>query len=692
MGIHDKGNRILSEIVYLRTYSRFKGNGKKEKWHETVDRVVEFTGKIGPCRKEELEKFRYLLLNKKAFPAGRTLWVGGTPISYKYAETNYNCSFLKINSVDDFHDLQLLLMSAAGVGFRIRKEDAQAINKNNPLVNYPKISIIGKSEQFWGFNHSKYTKETVIQYDGKIKKTIIVGDSREGWAEAIRQFLLSYSQPGIEQVIIDVRSVRPKGTPLATFGGHASGPEPLIEFFLEADKVLKREPLHYWTPVKMLDIANLLGRATVAGGTRRSAEIALGSCDDLNFVKAKTGDWYSSTPWREQSNNSVIFDEYPGDNIIEEYFNYAAEYGEPGFVNRQAFCKTREDWEGINPCAEISLCSYGTCNLATINLPMFVENGEIDVEGIAEALKILTRHAMRITNISYSPHLKGGWQKVQDRDRLIGISLTGVLDALSACNKELKDFAPQLQYFRRVVHESAKDYASEMGVPVPILMTTIKPEGTLSLVGGVVSPGVHYPYAPYYARRVVIDSINPILEVWKRNGLEIIDHPFDSNRKIIELPIRSSCPIAADSVSAKEQLENYKVMVENYVDHNVSVSIYFKKEEIPEMVKWIRENWNIYRAISFFPKFEGGFDPKTVPLLAIDEKTYKEMLAKLPDDVDRFLDQFYETIKLDQYTHNGKFHTLNKDDQSIENILKEGEQLMGESNSGECIGGNCPIR
>lgn len=956
----ERGRTLLSQAVAYRTYTRVAPDGRVERWEDVARRVADFSASLAPVEPGEREALYSLILEKAAFPAGRTLWVGGTPMGWR-GETSYNCAYHRIRGPEDLRDLQLLLMSGAGVGNSIRDGDVEAFNETVPVTGILRKTLTLR-EGWVGYSSPEYREGTEVYLeDGEA--TIIVGDSREGWAQALQHFLVAISDnTPARQVVVDLRSVRPYGERLKTFGGFASGPGPLKELFSTIFKKLQEEALKNggrgrWTPTLLLDLVNLVGQATVAGGTRRSAESVLFT-PGSPITTAKIGPWWDHSPWRAQSNNSAVFDERPSLETVREYVHYAMEYGEPGFVNGEAARKRRPDWDGLNPCLagdtlipvpgqglvfiaelegkqvpvidgngqvvyakaektgenqplllvklsdgseykvtpwhefvladgskcqaqhlkpgdelmppkgvegafgpihnpdrayvdawliadgtwhnrarwaklylyppkhkykealekasgrqftgpdvqnryvmvftgerhalpkdrvpdyvlrgdketvlaflrgyleadgyvrksktkgwivqvvsvhksflqqlqallalfgvhsniaklhdggkrpmpdgnggykeyntrttyrlvvsnptklvvllgwdtpvrggyhvqkkvhviavedtgeradvycfgvpttqsfdlptchsgncfEILLRDHGVCNLATLVLPAFVGRPMGEIE---RAARLLARHAVRITFLPFSPLLRH-WQKVQEEDRLIGISMTGWVDYWAAQGK-LHDTAAQVAFLKRlraVIHQAAEEYAGELGIPVPLLKTTIKPEGTLSLVAGGVSPGIHDPYAPYYIRRVRMSRNDYVAQALYYLGMEPkpelgYSSLEDSPVWVYEFPLRSPSGRAAISVPAVEQLERYRMMMRHYVDHNASITVYVGKDEVEDVVEWIHKNWDDVVAVSLLPKDGGGYT--LAPLEAIDGARYREMEAALPD-------------------------------------------------------------
>lgn len=924
----------LGKVVFYRTYSRKKPDGTRETWPEVVDRVVRYSTDLAPTEPGEAEALRNVLMELRGFVAGRTLWAGGTDFVRHNGQANYNCAFTDLRTGKDFYDLVILLMSGAGVGFRVTRDNIAALNQNLPIRNMPKLHI--HPYEFYGFTHPLYTEQSLVKRMGK-EATLVVGDSREGWAEAVRLFLELPGDPYLELLHINLNSVRPLGSPLKSFGGFAAGPGPLEDFFLNAAFILGGTKPDGWTDLKALDIANLIGRMVVAGGTRRSAQIALGDWDSAAFVTAKTGTWWSSTPWRAQSNNSVLFSEKPDRDTLLTFFDAILQYGEPGFINEQAAKKRRSDFRGLNPClagntiipvpgqglvfiaelegkqvpvidgngqvvyakaektgenqplllvrlsdgseykvtpwhefvlvdgskrqakdlqpgdelmppkgvegafgpvhdpdrayvdakalpkdrvpdyvlrgdketvlafirgyleadgyvrksktkgwvvqvvsvhktflqqlqallvllgvhssiaklrnggkhplpdgnggykeyntrttyrlvvsnptklvamlgwdtparggyrvqkkvhvvavedtgeradvycfgvpttqsfdlptchsgncAEILLRDKGVCNLVTINLPAHVQDGRLNRGKLLDTIRTLARHAVRVTFAQFHDSLQD-WQKVQNEDRLVGVSFTGLDDFINVLNLTDHSLANILSWMRDVAVMVAREYADSLGIPRPRLVTTVKPEGTLSLLAGT-SSGVHPAYAPYYIRRVRINKHDSVAQALRALGMEPKPEVgFDSIESadvwVFEFPVKTAAKKRAHDYSAAEQLERYRLVNSHYTEHNTSVTIYVSPEEKEQVVDWLLINWDDYVAVSFLPK-----DDNTYPLMpfeAIDEERYKEMVAKLPD-----------------------FSTLDEDIAFYDKL----GGIVGDDLDPSCATGACPVR
>ena len=617
----------IGEVIYLRTYSRWLDEqNRREDWHETVARTVDWSmslhqGANGFLAEEAKELFD-LWWNLDAFPAGRSLWVGGTEYSKGRGFGQFNCSFLDIRSTKDLAELTYLLMSGAGVGFRVTNDNIKILNDNCPLLtSQPELTI----ETYNYVGEPSKVVETFLKVENK-KVSLIVGDSREGWSEAIQKFIdiMSGKYGEVDSVSVNVDYVRPLGTRLATFGGKASGPEPLIDFFNDSHRVIFADP-HGWTSVKALDICNMIGRTVVAGGSRRSAQIALGDANDKEYIAAKTGNWGDTAPWRQQSNNTVIFSEKPTKEELEHIFGHIMEYGEPGFLNEEEAMRRRPNFRGINPCAEILLDSNGLCNLTTINLMNFIRGTtQMDWNKLEKAIRLQARHNLRVTNVELELH---NWNDVQQRDRLIGMSFTGFGDMVDATGMSEHTQRKLLKWIQETSICEANDYAKHMGVPEPLLVTTVKPEGTITQLPGV-SSGVHPNFGPFFLRRVRISKTDAVAQTLIQQGFHHEEDVTDNNTWVFSFPMSTPAKKYSYDYKALDLLERYKLVMNHYVEHNASITVYLDDGEVDGVCDWLLENWDSYVAVSFLKKADGIYPQ--MPYERITESKYNKYMRTTP--------------------------------------------------------------
>ena len=645
----------LGSFVYYRTYSRWLEEEKRrEYWWETVRRAVEYNCSLVPTTKEEVESLFDNIYNQKQYLSGRTFWVGNTPVAKNYPMANYNCSFQIIDSFDAFKDVFYLLMIGSGVGVRILKED---------VAKLPRIrtdyEIVHKD--YTPISRNEREDSTSLEFFYVNTAKITVGDSKEGWIQALDfLFKLLYSSEyrNVKTIILDYDHVRPKGEKLKTFGGTASGHSSLKNMFDKIDKVVKRNGLISDSkriklrPIDCLDIANIIGENVVVGGVRRTAEIALLDADDQECIDAKShlykqidGQWIVDKDiiHRQMSNNSIYYTKKPTRDKLKWQLEKMRYSGEPGWVNSEAASKRRPNMNGVNPCGEILLDSKGLCNLTTVNVYAFVRpDGTLDIKGLMEAQRLSVRAGYRMTCVELELY---NWDAVQQRDKLLGCSLTGWQDMVNATGIDREKQTEILKALRDVAHKEAKLYATEIGANVPLLVTTIKPEGTLSQLG-VVSSGVHYSHSPYYIRRIRVSSDDPVAKVCEELGYPVLPEVGQDwetcATKVVEFPVKAPIGKTKYDVSAIEQLENYKMFMEHYVDHNCSITVHVRDHEWEAVEQWVWDNWDDVVALSFLSLDDNFY--KLLPYESIEEEEYEKRAAEMKPFIPSLISK-YEKIE-----------------------------------------------
>lgn len=661
----------LGSFVYTRTYSRYLPRiGRREFWWETVRRAVEYNCSLAPTSREEAEKLYDNIYNMKQFLSGRTLWVGNTPVAEAYPMANYNCAFEVIDDFKAYHDLFYLLMVGSGVGVRVLGEDAQKLPpiRTDLKILHKAYDAKPKDERL-EYTDLSFTKNSV---------TLSVGDSKEGWAQALAHYfeiLTNKEYAKIKEIVVVYDSIRPRGERLKTFGGTASGYESMMAMLDKIHKVVAgagaRDGLKITKlkPIDLLDIANIIGENVVSGGVRRTSEIGLVDAEDKECIEAKSklyrqvkGRWEidKKIAHRQMSNNSIYYRKKPSRAMLHWHIQQMRYSGEPGWVNEEAGKKRRPNFNGCNPCGEILLDSHGLCNLTTLNVMGFVKDGILDEEGLLEAQRLSARAGYRMTCRELEIHR---WNVVQQRDRLLGCSLTGWQDMVNATSMTREQQAKLLDKLRKAAHEAADKLAGRLGGAKPLLVTTVKPEGTLSLLPAV-SSGIHYSHAPYYIRRVRISASDPLCRVCEDLGYPVFpevgqdrDNPVT---KVVEFPVKAPKGCVKAEVSAIQQLENYLMFMEHYVDHNCSITVHVRDEEWDEVEEWVWEHWDDIVALSFL-----SYDDSFYELLPYEEITQEE----------------YERRKTSMKPFNPSVLTKYE--------YEETELDIGDS---ECVNGVCPVR
>lgn len=630
----------LGDFVYYRTYSRWLPEEKRrEYWWETVRRAVEYNCTITKTNRSEAEELFDSIFHLRQFLSGRTFWVGGTSVAKHYPMANYNCSFQIVNNFSAFKDIFYLLMIGSGVGVRILKED---------VAQLPKVrtdfEVVHKDYSPLPRNEREDNTSLEFFYNNTVKITI--GDSKEGWVQSLdffMQLIHSNEYRNIKTVIIDYDHVRPKGEKLRTFGGTASGHTSLKNMFYKIDRVIKKAgilseaKIVKLRAIDCLDIANVIGENVVVGGVRRTAEIVLVDADDQECIEAKSklytmedGKWIVNEEilHRQMSNNSIYYKEKPSREKLKWQLERMRYSGEPGWVNEVAGSKRRPNFNGVNPCGEILLDNKGLCNLTTINVFAFVYDGnKLDVQGLLKAQRLSARASYRMTCVELELPM---WNNVQQRDKLLGCSLTGWMDMVNATAMSKDEQANLLRQLRDAAKKEAEMYSAELGGRVPVLVTTVKPEGTLSQLP-VVSSGVHYSHSPYYIRRVRINSHDPLVKVCEELGYPVLPEVGQEwetcTTKVVEFPVKAPEGKTKYDVSAIEQLETYKLFMENYVDHNCSITVSVRPDEWEKVEEWVYENWDDTVALSFLPLEDSFY--QLMPYESITEEEYNKRSAEM---------------------------------------------------------------
>lgn len=661
----------LGSFVYTRTYSRFiPGIGRREFWWETVRRAVEYNCSLAPTSREEAEKLYDNIYHMRQFLSGRTLWVGNTKVAESYPMANYNCAFEIIDDFHAYHDLFYLLMVGSGVGVRVLKEDAQKL----PKVRTD-IRILHKAYDPKPVN--KRLEYTDVTFSGTTV-TFAIGDSKEGWAQTLDHYfdiLTNNEYSRISEIVVVYDSIRPRGERLKNFGGTASGYESMMTMLDKIHKVITAagardgEARTQLKPIDLLDIANIIGENVVSGGVRRTSEIGLIDAEDKTCIEAKShlyrqinGRWEidKSIAHRQMSNNSIYYRKKPTREMLHWHMQQMRYSGEPGWINEEAGRKRRPNFNGCNPCGEILLDSHGMCNLTTVNVMAFVKDGVLDEKGLLEAQALSARAGYRMTCRELEIHR---WDEVQNRDRLLGCSLTGWQDMVNAVGLDREGQIQLLKKLRQTAHEAAEKIADRLGGNKPLLVTTVKPEGTLSLLP-TVSSGVHYSHAPYYIRRIRISATDPLCKVCEELGYPIFPEVGQDSEnpvtKVVEFPVKAPEGTVKGDVSAIQQLENYKMFMEYYVDHNCSITVHVRDNEWDDVEEWVWQNWDDIVALSFLSYDDNFYE--LVPYEAITKEEYEKRKAAMRP--------FNPTL-LSKYE------------------FEETELDIGDS---ECANGVCPVR
>jgi ribonucleoside-diphosphate reductase alpha chain len=593
----------LAEFVYYRTYSRWiEEQGRRETWIETVDRYMDFMkenlGKKLSAR--EYNDVREAITKQESMPSMRLFQFAGAPAR----RTNvcaYNCSFIAPHKLQDFGEIMYILMCGTGLGFTVESWSVQQL----PQIKFQ---------------------------TGKKKKDFVILDTKEGWADAIVYGMKTWFS-GVD-VDFDFSKLRPEGARLKVMGGRSSGPEPLRSVLIfTRNKILSRQGRRL-SNLDVHDIVCKIGEVVVAGGVRRSALISLSDLDDNEVRDAKKGQFFLTEPQRMMANNSAVYTSKPSSEyFMDEWISLMkSKSGERGIFNRggleRTLPKRRLDkfkksgiphW-GTNPCGEIILQSKSFCNLSEV-----VARAEDTEKTLLRKIRIATligTYQSTLTNFGY---LSKEWKENCEKERLLGVSITGQWDSSAARNPKI------LEKLKGEAIRANKIYSKKFGVSESTCITAVKPSGTLSQVVDS-SSGMHPRHSEYYIRRIRIAANDPLFKMIKDQGIsyqpEVGQIKQDANTFVLEFPVKApSKGIFKNDLTAIEQLEHWKIVKEGYTEHNPSVTISVGENEWVAVSNWVYENWDIVGGLSFLPRDNHVY--QLAPYEAINKKRYDEMAKKL---------------------------------------------------------------
>jgi len=610
------------EYIHLSRYARWDYDlGRRETWDETVGRYFNFFSdwleekheyKLENGQRAELEN---AVKELKIMPSMRCLMTAG-PALKKENVAGYNCSYVKVDSPRSFDEILYVLMNGTGVGFSVEQEHT------NQLPAVP---------------DELYDTDTVV----------VVADSKLGWAKAFKE-LVSLLYGGLIPKW-DVSKVREAGAPLKTFGGRASGPAPLVDLFKFTINTFKNSLGRKLHPVECHDIVCKTAEIVVVGGVRRSALISLSNLNDREMRFAKHGEWYTHNVQRALANNSVNYKEKPDvGTFMREWLSlYDSKSGERGIYNGMSAKKTveqlnerykdgdgefitrriaKEDF-GTNPCSEIILRSREFCNLSEC-----VVRREDTRESLKEKVRtaaILGTFQSTLTEFKY---LSREWKKNCDEERLLGVSLTGIMDN-PLTNGSKKGLDKLLEELRDIAYETNKEWADKLGIPVSAAITCVKPSGTVSQLVDSAS-GIHARHNPFYIRTVRADNKDPLCKLMQDVGFpNEVDVTKPEHTTVFSFPMKTpKGAVCRMDMSALEQLELWKVYAESWCEHKPSVTISVKEDEWVEVAAWVYEHFDSISGISFLPFSEHVY--RQAPYQDCTEEEYKEALKTMPKNVD----------------------------------------------------------
>jgi ribonucleoside-diphosphate reductase alpha chain len=599
-------------FIALSRYARWlETENRRETWAETVDRYFDFmvnqlkeSHDYTPDAKT-LTELRDAVFNRNVMPSMRSVMTAG-PALERENVSGYNCAFLPVDNPRSFDEAMYILMCGTGVGFSV---EYKYINK---------LPVLPETLE-------------------KSSTVVHVGDSKEGWAKAYREFLSLLWAGQIPQ--IDVSKVRPAGARLKTMGGRSSGPQPLINLFDFSVQIFKGALGRNLKPIEAHDLMCKVGEVVVVGGVRRSAMISLSNINDIEMAQAKAGNWWEKNTQRSLSNNSVAYSRKPEmQQFIAEWKSlYDSKSGERGIYNvaaaqKQAAKYGRRSAEihyGTNPCSEIILRPYQFCNLSEVVLR---ENDS--VEDVANKVRLATILGTWQSTLTDFKYIRKIWKDNTEEERLLGVSLTGQFGhKFFSGQEDLKKLGTVLDNLRELAVDVNISEAGKIGIPSSAAITCVKPSGTVSQLVGV-SSGMHAWHSDYYVRTVRGSKNDPISQFLKDSGIPTEDDVMKPNETyVFSFPIKAPAhAITRDKLTAIQQLEVWLVYQRHWCEHKPSITVSVKEDEWMEVGAWVYKYFDECSGISFLPYSEHTY--VQAPYQEITKEEYQEVLSSMPKEID----------------------------------------------------------
>lgn len=591
----------FEEFIHTSRYAKWRDDlGRRETWHETVSRLVDYYMNAVHLDDDEIEQEIFdAIHNLEVMPSMRALMAAGSALDRCHVAA-YNCAYLPVDSPRSFDETMYILMCGTGVGFSVEEKYTH------------KLPIIAET-----FQH--------------VKTTIVVEDSKEGWAGAFRQFISMLYAGDVPKW--DISKVRPAGTRLKTFGGRASGPAPLVDLFNFTINMFQRAAGRRLTTLEVHDLMCKIADIVVVGGVRRSAMISLSDVTDDRMRAAKSGMWWEQSSHRGLANNSAVYENRRPDMDLfmkEWKALYESKSGERGFFSRAAAQKIaarngrrKADIEfGTNPCSEIILRPYQFCNLTEI-----VVRADDTVESLKKKAKVATILGTIQSMFSDFGYLRKIWRENTEEERLLGVSLTGVCD-----NEMLVKNTHLLEEVRDVVIATNKEWSTYFGIQQSTATTCVKPSGTVSQLVNSAS-GMHTRFDTYYIRTVRADNKDPLTEFLKSAGIPWepeVHKPDDIT--VFSFPIKApENAITRDDQDSIEALELWLRLQNHWCEHKPSVTVNVREDEWMKVGAWVYDNFDKMSGVAFLPHDGGTY--QQAPYQAITKEEYEIAMSKMPDTI-----------------------------------------------------------
>lgn len=605
------------EYIGKSRYSRYLDDkGRREHWPETVARYFDFmtkqlkTNHDYTLTQELRDELQTAVTNLEVVPSMRSIMTAGDALERQNI-AGYNCSYLPIDDPKAFDEAMYILLCGTGVGFSVEQKY---------VTKLPEIPT------------ELFNSGTIIN----------VKDSKEGWAKALRQVIALLYAGEIPKW--DVSAVRPAGTRLKTFGGRASGPEPLVELFKYVVNKFKLAAGRKLTSLEAHDILCKVGEVVVVGGVRRSAMISLSDLSDDRMAHAKAGNWWDGNGQRALANNSAIYEVKPdvGKFMREWSSIYESHSGERGIFNRyaselQAAKNGRrelgKEW-GTNPCSEIILRPYQFCNLSSV-----IVRSSDSVDTLRNKVRLATILGTFQSTMTHFPYLRKVWQTNTEEERLLGVSMTGILDNTLLNDPDNPELPAILEGLKNVAIDTNAAMADAIGINRSAAITAIKPEGTVSQLTGTAS-GIHPQHSQYFIRRVRSDNKDPLTDFLKEQGFPAepcVMKPESTT--VFSFPMRvEKGAVLREDLNALKHLKLWLLYQRHYCEHKPSVTISVNENEWPEVGAWVWNNFDEITGVSFLPMDGGTY--RQAPYESMTEFEYHDMVAKMPLGID--WDKFIE--------------------------------------------------
>lgn len=594
----------LGEFIYYRTYSRWiPDEQRRETWIETVDRYIDFMRETlgNKITKEKYNEIRDYILNQKTMPSMRLMWAAGKATKATNVAT-YNCSYIAPRRLKDFAEIMYLLMCGAGVGFSVENQNVQQF----PIIKHQ-------------------TGETLPVH--------VIEDSKEGWGDALTIGMKTWYEG--KDIKYDYSKIRPYGARLKTMGGISSGPEPLKSLLdFTRKKILSNQGMRL-SSLDVHDIICKIGQLVEMGGVRRSALISLSDLEDEKIRDSKSGHYYITNPQRSMANNSAVYNKKPSaTKFMEEWLSLAKSgTGERGIFNRAGLKKQMPPrrWKkfekylytsGTNPCGEITLRDRQFCNLTEI----VARPGDTEQSLLkkAEIAAILGTYQSSLTDF---PYISKEWKRNCEEERLLGVSITGQWDCPAVRHPKV------LKKIYKKILETNKKYAQKLNINPSTSVTSVKPSGTVSQLVNT-APGMHPRHSPYYIRRIRISAGDPLCKMLREQKVpyhpEVGQTEATATTYVFDFPVKApNKSTFKKDLNAIDQLEYWKMVKENYTEHNPSQTILTDDDEWIKVANWLYENWDIIGGLTFLPKDNTVY--QLAPFEQITKEEYEKLISEFPE-------------------------------------------------------------